>query len=101
MQNYELFAKFPQPGQLLRQLQRQGKLPAELQAAVAARQQGGAPAPAKKTDGATTQPGAMPADAAAKNDAAKSDADAAKLADQQEYRAAIRDYMLQNGLQPP
>ena len=104
MQNYELYAKFPQPGQLLRQLQRQGKLPAELQAAAEARQQG-APAATKKTDAApmqpgTAMPGAMP-DEAMKNDPAKTDADAAKLADRQEYRAAIRDYMLQNGLQPP
>ncbi len=103
MQNYELYAKFPQPGQLLRQLQRQGKLPAALQAAVEARRQG-APANARKTDGATTPPGTMSgamADEAMKQDAAKADADAAKLADRQEYRAAIRDYMLQNGLQPP
>ena len=98
MKNYELFAKFPQPGQLLRQLQRQGKLPPELQAAVAAQlQQQGAPAP----NAPAQQPGAM-ADEAMKNDAAaKTEADLAKLADKQEYRAAIRDYMLQQGLQPP
>src|SRR5205823_14731110 len=46
------------------------------------------------------QTGAMP-DEAMKNDPAKTEADAAKLADKQEYRAVIRDYMLQNGLQPP
>src|SRR5437868_11461694 len=42
MRNDELFAKFPQPGQLVRQLQRQGKLPADLQALAQERKQGNA-----------------------------------------------------------
>src|SRR5438067_461473 len=106
MRNEELFAKFPQPGQLVRQLQRQGKLPADLQAIVQERKQGNA-APAQNADGAApTQPGAM-SDDALKNNAAKAGDGAAKTvdvaqnADKQEYRAAIRDYMLEHGLQPP
>ncbi|MFL6207504.1 MAG: DUF1800 domain-containing protein [Pyrinomonadaceae bacterium] len=105
MQNYELYAKFPQPGQLIRQLQRQGKLPADLQAVVAERKQGNAanaPAPAKSAEG-TLLDEAMKSDGAAMKPgaAAKNDDDAAKNADKKEYRAAVRDYMLEHGLQPP
>ncbi|HEX8181369.1 MAG TPA: DUF1800 domain-containing protein [Pyrinomonadaceae bacterium] len=104
MQNSELFARFPQPGQLLRQLQRQGKLPADLQAIVAERKNGNAAAgnmPAQTGDAAPANEMMKNDDAQIKpGDAVKND-DAAKSADKKEYRAAIRDYMLQNGLQPP
>src|SRR6266481_6426763 len=42
MTNAELYEKYPQPGQLLQQLQRRGALPADLAAAQANRQKGGA-----------------------------------------------------------
>src|SRR2546421_2692033 len=107
MRNDELFAKFPQPGQLIRQLQRQGKLPADLQAAVQQRQQGnaqnnaGASNTKKATDATTTNamPNAQTAQAAP--NAAGLPNDAAVDPNRQEYRAAIRDYMLEHGLQPP
>jgi uncharacterized protein (DUF1800 family) len=100
MSNEELFAKFPQPGQLIRQLQRQGKLPADLQAAVQQRQQGGAGnagAAPSTTDNASAN---MPAQAAP-NTTAPAAADVALDPNRKEYREAIRDYMLQHGLQPP
>jgi uncharacterized protein (DUF1800 family) len=99
MQPHELYAKFPQPGQLLRQLQRQGKLPADLQALAAARQQGQMPgaaaSEAMKND--------APAGDAMKPDAAKPGDDAARNgdADKKEYRQAVLAYMRENGLQPP
>src|SRR5947209_18003036 len=58
----ELYAKYPQPGQILRQLQRSGNAPPELAAAVDARKNGQQPAPnavnAPKTngDGTMTKP---------------------------------------------
>ena len=42
MTSAELYEKYPQPGKLLQQLQRRGALPADLAAAQANRQQGGA-----------------------------------------------------------
>ncbi|MGB8507622.1 MAG: DUF1800 domain-containing protein [Pyrinomonadaceae bacterium] len=56
MMNGELLAKYPNPGQLLRQLQRRGQLPPELAALVEARQKG-------QADSSKTQPGASDADA--------------------------------------
>src|SRR5829696_2710942 len=43
MSNSELLAKYPQPGQLLRRLERGGELPAELAALVRGRNQGQQP----------------------------------------------------------
>ncbi|HEX8070519.1 MAG TPA: DUF1800 domain-containing protein [Pyrinomonadaceae bacterium] len=96
---HELYARFPQPGQLLRELQRQGKLPADLRALAAARLQGQPAAPAQQQNGATSND-VMSNDAA--GDAMK--ADAAKAADdtdKKEYRQAILAYMRERGLQPP
>ncbi len=104
MPNSELYAKFPQPGQLLKQLQREGKLPADLQA-IADQRKNGAPANAppagdapKMTDGA--MPNTM-LDQTAPNAVGQPNNDAAQSADKKEYRAAIRDYMLAHGMQPP
>jgi uncharacterized protein (DUF1800 family) len=94
----ELYAKYPQPGQLLRQLERRGELPPELAALrdERARGAGASSAPAAKTDGAeeaTMMPGTA--------GATRLNAAAAQPEDRQEYRRAIRDYMLKNGMQPP
>ncbi len=104
MPNSELYAKFPQPGQLLKQLQRQGKLPADLQA-IAEQRKNGAPANAmpagdapQMADGALAN--ALP-EQPAPNTAGQPNNDAAQNADKKEYRAAIRDYMLAHGMQPP
>lgn len=88
----ELYAKYPQPGMLLRVLERRGELPPELAAARDARTKDG------NQPTAATPPGAANSMKTA-DDAAK-DSDAAK-ANNNEYRKAIRDYYLKNNLQPP
>ncbi|HYP52640.1 MAG TPA: DUF1800 domain-containing protein [Pyrinomonadaceae bacterium] len=112
MSNGELLAKFPNPGQLLRRMQRQGALPPELAAALEARLNNpNAPAP-----NATSAPGAMmnapedlmPADnsgASASNNA-NSPANATPNnaegdGQRAEYRRAVLRYMRANGLEPP
>jgi uncharacterized protein (DUF1800 family) len=106
MTTAELYEKYPQPGQLLRQLQRRGDLPADLAEAQKNRTKD-----AGAVQGAQPQPanGAMmPADALAKKEgiaknenAAKGDPGAPAARDNEEYRRAIREYYLQNGLQLP
>ena len=87
MSTSELLAKFPNPGQLLRQLQRRGELPSELQAAAEARRptsqpQGNTPPAANGQTGATNQ---MSPEEANRN----------------EYRRAILQYMRENGMELP
>src|SRR5437870_144169 len=107
MTNAELYEKYPQPGQLLQQLQRRGALPADLAAAQANRVKGGANAApnanAAKTGEAMT--GEMQGPEAAKaNDPAKNNAQANNVAanpmDNPEYRKAVRDYFMENNLRP-
>jgi len=105
MTTAELYEKFPQPGQLLRQLERRGDLPAELAAARDSRVKGGAQAPLNPA-GAPAQPnpaGAMEMPAP-KNEADKSDPNKPgpeQPGDNQKYRQALREYYQQNGLQLP
>src|SRR5438046_10374675 len=107
MTTAELYEKYPQPGQLLQQLQRRGALPADLAAAQANRQQGGANARpnanAAKTGEAMTGEMQGP-DAAKANDAAKNNASANNVAanpmDNPEYRKAVRDSFMENNLRP-
>ncbi len=93
MTTAELYEEFPQPGQLLRQLERSGDLPASLAAA--------------RGNRATlaAQPGVGSA-------AAKKEAEAMRAApdnpnpdgnpqNNEKYRAALREYYQQNGLQLP
>ncbi|PYS83256.1 MAG: hypothetical protein DMF70_06955, partial [Acidobacteria bacterium] len=107
MTNAELYEKYPQPGQLLQQLQRRGALPADLAAAQANRVKSGANAApnanAAKTGEAMT--GEMQGPEAAKaNDPAKNNAQANNVAanpmDNPEYRKAVRDYFMENNLRP-
>ncbi len=91
----ELYEKYPQPGQLLRQLERHGELPAGLAEARDNRVKGGAnTAPGTVGDAmemkadATAKPGEQPNETAAG-------------ADNQKYRQALRAYYQQNGLQQP
>lgn len=118
MSNSELLAKYPQPNQLLRRLQREGNLPPELAALVQQRQQ------AQQGAGQQTQNQAMQNDAAPNADAEKTIAEAMRPDaprpggagnnavnnnDQQDsadpqrraYRQAIAKYMRENGLEPP
>jgi uncharacterized protein (DUF1800 family) len=92
MTTAELYAKYPNPGLLLRELQRQGKLPEDL-AKLRDAQNGVAPAapPAAMTDKDS---------ATMKDDAAKGDGEV-KADDRAEYRRAIRDYYIKNNLRPP
>ena len=87
MPTAELYQKYPQPGQLLRQLQARGMLPADVQEARENRVKGGAnstpqemsPDPAKNNQ---NQPPANPLD-------------------NEKYRAVIQEYYRENGLQRP
>jgi uncharacterized protein (DUF1800 family) len=104
MTTAELYEKYPQPGQLLRQLQRRGDLPGNLAEVQKNRTKGAVATPN------TSQPnGAMaPPEVMAKNETlarnetvAKGDPAAPAARDNEEYRRAIREYYVQNGLQEP
>ncbi|MDT4956155.1 MAG: hypothetical protein QOJ02_4293 [Acidobacteriota bacterium] len=92
----ELYAKYPQPNQLLKQMERNGKVPPELAAVVEARKNGQAAAvtpnapatPQMDTNGAMAKP-----DGAAKEEQTPQN--------NPEYRRAIRDFYLKNNLRPP
>ncbi|HEY3024764.1 MAG TPA: DUF1800 domain-containing protein, partial [Pyrinomonadaceae bacterium] len=110
MTTAELYEKYPQPGQLLRQLQNRGSLPADLAAARDNRTKGGANA-TPNVAGAQPKGGAMSADPSntemAKGNEAKGNApanpnnDAANPLNNEAYRKAVRDYYVQNNLRPP
>jgi uncharacterized protein (DUF1800 family) len=95
MTTAELYQKYPQPAQLLRQLQRRGELPSEL--ADARDNRSKAPQNAASPAAPNEPP---PGPGANKTDANKM-TPAADGADNQKYRQMIRDYYLQNGLQLP
>src|SRR6266566_2747376 len=112
MTTAELYEKFPQPGQLLRQLQQRGALPGDLAAArgdvAKDRVKGGADAAPNaqdaKNSGEAMIPGAAPE--AMPGETAKSAANNNPLVpanpqDNEKYREAIREYYQKNGLQPP
>ena len=114
MSTAQLYEKYPQPGQLLRQLQNRGNLPADLAAARDNRTRGGAnattnaPANAPRTGAAnpTQGTGEMQGPEMAKgNDAARpSNAPAnndANPMNNPEYRKAVMDYFKENNLRPP
>jgi uncharacterized protein (DUF1800 family) len=88
MSTAELYEKFPQPGQLLRQLQARGALTADLAEARDNRVKGAANAAALAT----------PADQAKGNQTAQPPANPL---DNEKYRAAIQQYYRENGLQQP
>lgn len=109
MTTAQLYEKYPQPGLLLRQLQRRGDLPADLAEAQKNRTkdpgavQGAQPNASQPNNGAM-----MPGDAVAKNETAakneagaKVDPGAPAAQDNEEYRRSVREYYLQNGLQLP
>ncbi len=104
MSNSELLAKYPQPGQLLRRLERGGNLPPELAGLVRQRQQGqaqpnaagqmNAPEPnadAEKVIAEAMRPPAMP------QGAAEEERDPQRRA----YRQAVAKYMREQGLESP
>ncbi|HEV7378041.1 MAG TPA: DUF1800 domain-containing protein [Pyrinomonadaceae bacterium] len=92
----ELYAKYPQPNQLLRQMERNGKIPPELAAVVEARKNGQAAAVAPNAPNAPKMDDngqmAKPEGAAKEEQTPQNNA---------EYRKAIRDFYLKNNLRPP
>ena len=99
MNTAELYEKYPQPGQLLKQLERRDALPAELAQARENRVKGGANAPdpnAAKTGDAMT---------AESNSAANTKPANTNPADQNpinnpKYRQAVMEYYRENNLRP-
>ncbi len=91
MTTAELYTKYPNPGLLLRQLQREGKLPADLAALQGNRLPG---APQSQTDAAKSE--SMSKDGEATNNTGET-----KDVDRSEYRRAIRDFYVKNNLRPP
>src|SRR6266404_3517350 len=101
MTTAELYEKFPQPGQLLKQLQARGGLPGDLAAARDNRVKGDAntaPANMPKSDDSMEMK-TNNGDNTKKITAAPNDT--ANPLDNEKYRQAIREYYLQNGLQQP
>jgi len=98
----ELYAKFPQPGMLLRQLERRGELPSELAGLRDARVKGKGESTANTATASSSKSDSAEGTMMAGPDGAQPPAsNAARPENNQEYRRAIRDYMLKNGLQPP
>jgi len=102
MTTAELYEKYPQPGQLLRQLQARGMLPNDLAEARENRVRGGATsteAP-KSSEGSEMKAGAgeMASQQANRNPAPQLPANPL---DNDKYRQIIRDYYQKNGLEQP
>jgi uncharacterized protein (DUF1800 family) len=98
-QHYE---KYPQPGQLLQQLQLRGQLPADLAAARDNRVKGGAnaaPNQPKSGDATSGEMQGPPANTANANPNANSN-DANPM-NNAEYRRAVYEYFKENNLRPP
>ncbi|HMG76675.1 MAG TPA: DUF1800 domain-containing protein [Pyrinomonadaceae bacterium] len=116
MSTADLYEKYPQPGQLLKQLQKRGALPADLAQARDNRVKGGANA--TPSTNAAKSGEAMPAqgsgemagpemsktnDAAKTRDAAKTNTPAntdANPMNNPEYRKAVMEYFKENNLRP-
>ncbi len=99
MTTAQLYEKFPQPGQLLRQMERRGELPAELAVARESRVKAQTnPSPNQPPPGESME---MPPNTGE----AKKDADASNdnlnPRDNQKYRQALRKYYQEHGLQLP
>src|ERR1700752_536349 len=99
MSTAELYEKFPQPGQLLRQLQARGMLPADLAEARENRVKGGAntsSAEMPKNDSMPTQE--MSPDAARNN---QNPQPPGNPLENEKYRKFLQDYYRENGLRQP
>src|SRR5882724_1242619 len=107
MSTAALYEKFPQPGQLLRQLERRGELPAGLAAARDNRAQAPAAAPGvtgeAKTGNTLPMNGdpPVPPKTQMDNAAANNPPASGNPLDNEKYRQAVRQYYAQNGLQLP
>lgn len=104
MTTAELFAKYPNPGMLIRQLQRRGELPADLAALVEKRTKADTPAAATATNAPSAD--ALPntngeEKMSATGESSVKENDAVKAGNNNEYRRVLRDYYAQNNLQLP
>jgi uncharacterized protein (DUF1800 family) len=110
MTTAQLYEKYPQPGQLLRQLQRRGDLPADLAAARDNRAKGGVNATAANApktgdanppqgSGEMQGPGMEKTNEAAKNNTLPTNNDANPM-NNAEYRRAVMEYFKENNLRP-
>ena len=98
MTTAQLYEKYPQPGQLLRQLQRRGDLPSEL---AVARQNKGNASPPQNPATASLGESMAPDGMEKKDGATNGNPESVPQKNNDEYRRAIRDYYMQNGLQLP
>jgi uncharacterized protein (DUF1800 family) len=96
MTTAQLYEKFPQPGLLIRQMERRGELPAELAAARDNRMKAGVAPNQPAGDGTEMQANAGDE----KNDADKPNNNVNPL-DNKKYRQALREYYQEHGLQLP
>jgi hypothetical protein len=99
MTTAELYAKYPQPGRLLRALERQGRLPADLAELRENRTKGAGEAMKLAPDAKQDMQGAMPNDAAAAMRAGEMGA--ANADARRGYRQAIQEYYRENNLLQP
>jgi uncharacterized protein (DUF1800 family) len=106
MTTAQLYEKYPQPGQLLKQLQRRGDLPADLASARDNRVKGGANATANnapKTGESTSTemqgPGMEKTNDVAKNNPPAANPEANPM-NNAEYRRAVMEYFKENNLRP-
>ncbi len=101
MSNAELYEKYPQPGQLLNQLQRRGALPADLAQARDNRVKGGANA-ANPNQAKTVEamPNEMAASANPNNPNPNAAANDANPMNNPQYRQALMAYFKENNLRP-
>ena len=101
MTNAELYEKYPQPGQLLKQLQKRDALPADLAAARENRVKGGANAAnANQPNSGDAMPNEMQAPANANNANANNAAIDQNPMNNPKYRQAIMAYFKENNLRP-
>ena len=104
MTTAQLYEKYPQPGQLLQQLQRRGQLPAELASARDNRVKGGAnatPNQPKTGDAATGEMQGPPANTANANPNPNANPNDVNPMNNAEYRRAVYEYFKENNLRPP
>lgn len=99
MSTAELYEKYPQPGQLLRQLQKRNDLPADLAAARDNRVKGGANANQPKAGDSMSVE--MPANQNAPANAAANPDSSGNPMNNAEYRRAVYEYFKENNLRPP
>src|ERR1041384_728327 len=101
MSTAELYERYPQPGQLLRQLEKRDALPADLAAARENRVKGGANAAnANQAKAGDAMPNEMPAPANANNANAKTAANDQNPMNNPQYRQALAAYLEENNLRP-